>query len=106
MQNNRVYSASPGQSLWSICMKKRVPVFVSGVAWLLVASAAASGREALSSLLDREIPKLVRAAGIPGMSIAVVQDGKLYWSGAFGVRDMATGAPVRKDTVFEAASLS
>lgn len=65
-----------------------------------------TSRDDLPSRLEKEIPRLMREAEIPGLSVAVVRDGKLYWSGAFGVRDVATGAPVRRDTVFAAASLS
>lgn len=56
--------------------------------------------------LERRIPALLRAGDVTGLSIAVLRDGKLYWSGAFGIADPATGAPVRPDTVFAAASLS
>ena len=55
--------------------------------------------------LDTRIPELMRSGEIPGLSIAVIRDGKLAWSGAFGVRD-GTGTLVQKDTVFPAASLS
>jgi CubicO group peptidase (beta-lactamase class C family) len=68
-------------------------------------SAATAGDD-LRARLDKEVPELMRSGDVPGMSIAVLQDGKLFWSGAFGVRDVATGAPVQKDTVFPAASLS
>jgi CubicO group peptidase (beta-lactamase class C family) len=62
--------------------------------------------EDLRARLDREVPELMRAGDVPGLSIAVVRDGQLFWSGAFGVRDVTTGAPVQKDTIFPAASLS
>jgi CubicO group peptidase (beta-lactamase class C family) len=61
---------------------------------------------AAAQQLQTEIPKLMQAAGIPGLSIAVIRDGKLAWSGAFGVRGGKEGAPVQPDTVFPAASLS
>ena len=56
--------------------------------------------------LEREIPRLMEAAGVPGLSIAIISDGRLAWSGAFGVADAATGAPVTRRTVFQAASLT
>lgn len=68
--------------------------------------ATSTDRETLSSRLEKEVPRLMREADIPGLSIAVIRDGKLYWSGAFGVRDVATGAPVHTNTIFSAASLS
>ncbi|HEV7508329.1 MAG TPA: serine hydrolase [Thermoanaerobaculia bacterium] len=86
-------------------MKKRLLVLFLASA-LAGSVAAAGGSEDLSSRLETEIPKLMQGGDIPGLSIAVIRDGKLFWSGAFGVRDLATGAPVRKDTLFEAASLS
>lgn len=56
--------------------------------------------------LEREIPGLMDAAGIPGLSIAVIAGGEIAWSGAFGVADAATGRPVTPRTVFQAASLT
>ncbi|HSN88931.1 MAG TPA: serine hydrolase domain-containing protein, partial [Thermoanaerobaculia bacterium] len=73
---------------------------------LLPPPVAAAGDEALRARLQAEIPKLMQAAGIPGLSIAVLREGKLAWSGAFGVRGGDDGGPVQPDTVFPAASLS
>ncbi len=60
----------------------------------------------LGSTLEKEIPKLMEMANIPGMSIAVIRDGKIFWSGAFGLRNRETKEPVDENTVFEAASLT
>jgi CubicO group peptidase (beta-lactamase class C family) len=60
----------------------------------------------LREILDRRVPELMRAGDVPGLSIAVLRDGKLFWSGAFGVADPSTDAPARPETVFQAASLS
>jgi CubicO group peptidase (beta-lactamase class C family) len=48
----------------------------------------------------------MRAGDVPGLSIAVLRDGRLFWSGAFGVAVPPSGAAARPDTVFQAASLS
>jgi len=56
--------------------------------------------------LERRVPELMRAGEVPGVSIAVIRDGKLFWSGAFGVADLSTGSAARPDTTFQAASLS
>lgn len=53
-----------------------------------------------------ELPRIMRAFAVPGVGIAVVEDGKLAWSRGFGVRHALTGAPVDERTVFEDASLS
>jgi CubicO group peptidase (beta-lactamase class C family) len=56
--------------------------------------------------LERDIPHLMSDGEIPGLSIAVVRNGKLAWSRGFGVKNSETQEPVGDNTVFEAASLS
>jgi CubicO group peptidase (beta-lactamase class C family) len=60
----------------------------------------------LASTLEREIPKLMVQAEIPGLSMAVVRDGRTFWTKAFGVRSQLTKEPVDDNTMFEAASLT
>lgn len=43
---------------------------------------------------------------VPGVSVAVIQDFRIAWAKAWGVTDMKTGAHVRTDTMFQAASIS
>jgi CubicO group peptidase (beta-lactamase class C family) len=56
--------------------------------------------------LEKSIPELMQKATVPGLSIALIRDGKTYWVHGFGVKDTKTGEPVTNDTTFEAASLS
>ena len=49
---------------------------------------------------------IMDSAGIPGMAMAVLDDGEIAWAKGFGVRDVDDGDPVDENTVFEAASLS
>jgi CubicO group peptidase (beta-lactamase class C family) len=49
---------------------------------------------------------LMQRAYIPGISAAIVANGKLVWNGALGVADTKSKTPVTASTVFEAASLS
>jgi|SRR5687768_12317969 len=49
---------------------------------------------------------LMDSAGIPGMAMAVLDEGEIAWSKGFGVRGADDGDPVDENTVFEAASLS
>ena len=63
-----------------------------------------SGR--VTARLEEEIPRLMNVADVPGLSAALIRDGKVAWLRGFGVMNAATRAPVRSDTVFEAASLS
>ena len=56
--------------------------------------------------LQERIPQLMQQTDVPGLSVALIRQGRLAWSGAFGLADTAQGRSVDQDTVFEAASLS
>lgn len=56
--------------------------------------------------IDSQIARLMKAGRVPGMSVAVVRDGKLAWSKGYGVKSIKTAEPVTKDSVFDANSLS
>jgi CubicO group peptidase (beta-lactamase class C family) len=56
--------------------------------------------------LEKNLPVLMQAADIPGISIALLRDGKPVWTRGFGVKNSATKEVVTEETVFEAASLS
>lgn len=62
--------------------------------------------KALVAELSEEIPRLMTEAKIPGLSIAIVKDGKIIWSQGFGVTDLSSPSPVTNETIFESASLS
>src|ERR1700754_1102095 len=56
--------------------------------------------------LEKDVPDLMKKADIPGVSIGLIRNGKLVWTGAFGVMNANTRQPVTSETVFEAASMS
>ncbi len=91
-------------------IRRRIPVLALGLVVLFtVASASCQKKpqeETLGAVLEREIPRLMEEANIPGLSMAVVRDGKIFWARAFGVKSRGTGEPVGEDTMFEAASLT
>ena len=43
---------------------------------------------------------------IPGVSVAVVNDGRVEWARGFGVKDAGTNEPVTAETLFQAGSIS
>lgn len=63
-------------------------------------------KKALISELEKVIPQLMKKAEVPGLSIAVIIDGKIIWSRGFGIKNTKTREPVNDDTIFEAASLT
>lgn len=56
--------------------------------------------------LERDIPPLMKVADIPGLSAALIYNGKIVWRHHFGVSNAETRTPVTDETIFEAASLS
>src|SRR5687767_872534 len=60
----------------------------------------------LRARLQDELPRLLQKAEIPGISISVIRDGQLYWTGTAGLANLSEPALVTSDTVFQAASLS
>jgi hypothetical protein len=43
---------------------------------------------------------------VPGVSIAVIENGRLVWAKGYGVKDFDTKEPVTVNTLFQAASIS
>lgn len=56
--------------------------------------------------LETRIPKVMQETSVPGCSVVLIRDARIYWRGGFGVRDAESREPVDNDTVFEAASAS
>jgi CubicO group peptidase (beta-lactamase class C family) len=52
------------------------------------------------------VEELLDSLNVPGLSIAVIRDFEIHWAKGYGVRDVATGAPVDTETIFQAASIS
>ncbi|MBO6574339.1 MAG: serine hydrolase [Rhodothermales bacterium] len=52
------------------------------------------------------VREVLEEAEITGLGAAIVEDGRISWAGAFGVRSAATNPAVDTSTVFEAASLT
>jgi CubicO group peptidase (beta-lactamase class C family) len=58
------------------------------------------------SWLNRHVSGQMREMHVPGVSMAIIQQGEVVWAQAFGVSDARTGDAVTTDTVFEACSMS
>lgn len=73
----------------------------------LLASSTVSGavsypqKKTVLALIDQKM----RIDGIPGVSFAVVQDGRISWSGALGLANIENAITANPDTVYRSASL-
>lgn len=56
--------------------------------------------------LDRDLRSLSQRPEMAGLAVAVVEDGKLSFVGAYGTADKSTGALVTPETLFRWASVS
>ena len=54
--------------------------------------------------LDARVEAVRKATGVPGLAIAVVEDGKPVFVKGFGVRRMGSSQPVDADTIFPTGS--
>jgi len=56
--------------------------------------------------LDSHVPEMMREAGLPGFSIAVVKDGKTVHAEGFGARDPQKNLPATPDTLYGIGSVT
>ncbi len=56
--------------------------------------------------VEKMIPRLMTEFKVPGLSAAIIRNGKLIWNKPFGVKNNTSKEPVDIETVFEAASVS
>ena len=56
--------------------------------------------------LDARVPAWLQRYGVPGAALALVRDGRVVWTGAYGVADRASGRAMTTDAVFRAESIS
>ncbi|WP_187287322.1 serine hydrolase domain-containing protein [Kangiella koreensis] len=56
--------------------------------------------------LENFVSHRMEELNVPGLSLAVINDGEIVYQGAFGVKNRSTGEKLTNQTVFEAASLS
>ena len=80
--------------------------------WACVALLAGPVLAATPAEVDQRIRQVSEALAprmtklkVPGVSIAVIHEGRIEWARGFGVA-RADGAPVTEDTLFQAASIS
>jgi len=71
---------------------------------LLLASSAAAQQPAAPPAFDAYVAQVMQTFGVPGLSVAIVKDGKVLLAKGYGVRKMGEPAPVDTRTQFGIAS--
>ncbi|QNK62416.1 beta-lactamase family protein [Pedobacter sp. PAMC26386] len=64
------------------------------------------GKSFTAAALDHFLTKQIDSIGIPGLSIAIINDGRIVYHRTLGVSNLSTAAPLNSKSIFEAASLS
>jgi CubicO group peptidase (beta-lactamase class C family) len=67
---------------------------------LALVTAAAAAQAAPPPGFEQRVEQLRKAMGVPGVTIAIVEDGKVTLAKGWGVRDISTNQPVDADTIF------
>lgn len=62
--------------------------------------------EPLSDYLDERVPELLDYYNVPGACIALVRNGEMTWTGAYGDADRENGQEMTANAVFRAASIT
>lgn len=69
-----------------------------------------SARQATTELpvadLERQVPQWLEEAKVPGLSIAIIDRGRLAWRRGFGVTNATSRTPVTTDTIFTCCSMT
>jgi len=76
------------------------------LACLLTACATTQAPPQPGSDLDAEMRRLMRAAAVPGLALALIEDGQVVYQQAYGMADVAGQVALRTDTVMYGASLT
>src|ERR1700732_2372882 len=87
--------------------RTRTTLLLCLVLWgnLCVAQTSAPTPKSLDGL-DAIITKAMADSKIPGLSVAIVRDGKVIYAKGFGYRDVEKKFPVTTDTIFAIGSVS
>src|SRR4051812_37544471 len=86
----------------------RVPIACGAalMAWSAIAAPQPAPVSDIAARLVGDLPGLMAQAKVPGLAIAVIDNGRVAWTKSFGVMRVGSPEPVTETTRFEAASLS
>jgi CubicO group peptidase (beta-lactamase class C family) len=83
-------------------MIKKLLFCISFSSLLLLLAAGATRADEIDDLINAQIKK----RQIPGLSLAVLRDGKVIKAAGYGLANMELNVPATKDTVYEIGSIS
>ncbi|MEO1023543.1 MAG: serine hydrolase domain-containing protein [Bacteroidota bacterium] len=81
-------------------------VFLLAVSSTYAQIQTADGKNINTHSLDRFIQSQMKSHDVPGLSFALINNGKLVYHASYGVQNTENSEPVTDTTIFEAASIS
>lgn len=89
-------------------LKQGTTAFISfsSISLINLIADSLSAAETVISNLENQIPKLMKNSGIPGISLAIIRNGELFWNKSFGVKHKYRKTSVNDETIFACASLT
>src|SRR5690554_3554902 len=81
-------------------------LFVLNFLFLTAVAFPVAAQSPLSNDFDQMVLKGMQDWNIPGMAVAIVKDGKIFYSKGFGEKKLGEGEPVDERTLFGIASVS
>lgn len=79
---------------------------IAAVPTARLAAQSPAQRPAWADSLDAHVKRELERTGTPGAQVVVVADGRVAYSGAFGVADIETKRPVSTQTLFRVGSVT
>src|SRR5215472_15059310 len=87
-------------------MKSRLCAFGCGLVLAVIGKEArAELSPATIGAIERAVESFMATNGVPGLSIAIVHEGHLAWSGGFGLASIENSVPARSTTIYRSASM-
>lgn len=93
-------------ALLAIALPIATPAQSRSAADYMAAIEGAQPTAGSSDLGTLTVSELMTRLNVPGVSVAVIRDHQIHWAKGYGIADVATGAPVNIETMFQAASIS
>src|SRR3954470_15530262 len=92
------------------CAPKACLKFLVVAIFLLCSATSLAQDQKLSaekrSQIEAAVSKFMASTHVPGISVAVVENGQYEWSAGYGFADLENNVPAREHTLFRLASIS
>jgi len=89
--------------------KKRLLILLTSVVLVLLATASAQEPQLAPekrTQIEAAVSKFMASTHVPGVSVAVVENGDYEWASGFGLADVENDAPASEYTLFRLGSIS